>query len=129
MGSRTRIRGGAVGVLAVAALAASAAAWPAPAGGPRTAAPTERQQIAAALPRGFRICAPRFAAVSNSNGRFGAVVAKRRCAAFASDHFWLRRATARRDAPWRIVDRRPSRLGKPPGCTRVRSVPLDIRCW
>jgi hypothetical protein len=83
----------------------------------------------AVLPRGQHVCSPLFTVVSGTDGRYGAVVTKPRCGQFASDHHWLRRATTSRDAPWRILDHRRSRLARPPGCTSVHGVPVDIRCW
>jgi hypothetical protein len=112
-----------VGLLAAAVL--TAAAWAVP----RPPSVAERSRMVAALPNGFRICSPRLVAVSGVDARYGAVVAKRRCGNVAADHLWLRRASARPTAAWRVVDRRRGRLGEPPGCTPARGVPLDIRCW
>ena len=126
MGSRARIGSFVVGVLA---LVAAAAGWAAPDALPRRPTAQERALMDAVLPPGQHVCSPRFTVISGTNGRYGAVVTKPRCGQFASDHFWLRRATKRTDARWRIVDHRRSRLGRPPGCTAVRGVPLDIRCW
>jgi hypothetical protein len=110
-------------------LVGTATAWAAPEALPRRPTAEERALMDAVLPRGQRVCSPRFAVISGADRRYGAIVTKTRCGQFASDHYWLRRATPSRDARWRILDRRRSRLGSPPGCTSARGVPIDIRCW
>jgi hypothetical protein len=85
--------------------------------------------MTAALPRGLRICSPRLVVVSGIDRRYGAAVAKQRCGNVAADHFWLMRASAKPGVSWRVLDRRRGRLGRPPGCTPARGVPIDIRCW
>jgi hypothetical protein len=112
---------------AVVALAAAAVSWPAQR--PRTASAAERALMTAVLPRGERLCSPTLAVISRSNARFGALIAKPKCGDFGSDHYWLRRPTTSRTARWRVLDKRTSRLGRPPGCTVLTAVPLDIRCW